>query len=114
MATTGAMIGVSPLIMYYFGTLSPYSFVSNLVAFPLVGILLPSSLFVSFLSLVIRHWELLAPLLSGNIFLAKCLILLASVFPEMNLLIPRPPLLLLMLYYIVIYGLCKLCSSNTS
>jgi competence protein ComEC len=112
MATTGAMIGVSPLIIYYFGTLSLYSFVSNLAAFPLVGILLPSSLFVSFLALIVRHWELLSPLLSGNIFLAKCLILLASVFPEVNMLIPRPPLMILLIYYIGIYGLFQLCSKN--
>jgi competence protein ComEC len=112
MATTGAMIGVSPLIMYYFGTLSLYSFVSNVVAFPLVSLLLPSSLFVNFLALVVRPWELLFPLLTGNIFLAKGLILLAAVFPETNLAIPRPPLLLLIFYYLGIYGLGRLCSKK--
>jgi hypothetical protein len=104
-ATTGAMIGVSPLMIYYFGRLYPYSFVSNPLALPVVSLLLPSSLFLNFLSLVFRHWNLLSPILSVNVFLARCLIALTSVFPEFDAVIPRPSPITLVIYYVALYCL---------
>ena len=104
--TTGAMIGVSPLLAFYFQRAYPYSFPSNLLAEPLVGLLLPLSLVSSVFSFVPELPEIVAaPLLAVNVFLAKCLMAVAKLFSGNDLMIPRPSILMLTLYYLVWSGL---------
>lgn len=104
LASSGAMIGVAPLLIYYFGEFSLYTFISTLLALPIVSLLLPASLFSNFLSLIFLRWNWLFPILSINVFFAKCLLFLSSIFPELHVPIPRPSRLVLVLYYLVVYS----------
>jgi competence protein ComEC len=100
--SVGAMIGISPLIVFYFQRLYPYSLLSNLLALPVVSLLLPLSLFSDVLSLLVS-WNLIYPLLSVNVILAKCLVFLTGLFPEFDLVPPRPSLPMLIIYYMTVY-----------
>lgn len=100
--TAGAMIGISPLMLYYFQRLYPFSLVSNVIALPVVSLLLPLSLLSGVLSLLLP-WSIVSPLLSLDVFLTKGLLFLARLFPETGIL-PRPPLFVVVIYYIVIFG----------
>ncbi len=104
LTTSGAMLGVAPLLIYYFSHLPVYTFISTLLALPIVGLLLPFSLLTNFSALLFQQWDWLFPLLSVNTLLAKCLIALASIFPEFRVAVSRPPGLVLMMYYIAVYG----------
>ncbi|MBD3304872.1 DUF4131 domain-containing protein [candidate division KSB3 bacterium] len=104
-ATSGAMIGVSPLMSYYFGGFYPYSFLSNPLSLPLISLLLPSSLLLNFVSLVFPYWDLLSPLISVNVVLTRGFIALASSFPQVDVAIPRPAPWSLLLYYSAVVGL---------
>lgn len=105
LATTGAMIGVSPLTLYYFGQFYPISFISNPLALPFVSLLLPASLVVNFSSLLFDSWNLLRPLLSVNVFLARCLLSLSAIFPVFEVKFPPPSLLVIIIYYASMYCL---------
>lgn len=105
-----AMIGIAPLILFYFQRVSPYSILSNLVALPIIMLLLPVSLFIEGLSLMVPA-NMLAPLLTGAVMLAKLLLGFARRFPPFVINIPRPSPLFLAGYYIVLY--CGL-TINTS
>ncbi len=105
LATTGAMIGVAPLLVYYFGELSPYSFISNPAALPLISLLLPSCLLANLLSLIIPSWTLLDPLISLNVWLTGWLIHLSGIFPAFAIRIPRPSGLLILIYYAILFCL---------
>jgi competence protein ComEC len=100
--TTGAMIGISPLLIFYFQQLYPYSLISNLIALPVISLLLPFSLFSSTLSLFLP-WNLIYPLLSINVLLAKWLLFLARLFPEFDIILPQPTPLMLVIYYVSVY-----------
>lgn len=100
--TTGAMLGISPLLVFYFQQFYPYSLVSNLVALPVISLLLPFSLFSSILSLFLP-WNLMYPLLSINVFLAKWLLFLTNLFPEFDVTLPRPTPIMLGFYYVAVY-----------
>jgi hypothetical protein len=98
----GAMIGISPLLVFYYQQLHPYSLVSNLVALPVISLLLPFSLFSSSLSLFLP-WKLIYALLSINVFLAKWLLFLTRLFPEFDVVLPQPTPLMLVIYYVSVY-----------
>jgi competence protein ComEC len=98
----GAMIGISPLLIFYFQQLYPYSLISNLIALPAISLLLPFSLFSSLLSLFLP-WNLVHPLLSVNVFLAKWFTFLTTLFPEFDVVLPQPTPLMLVFYYIIVY-----------
>jgi competence protein ComEC len=100
--TVGAMIGVSPLTIFYFQRFYPYSFVSNLLVLPVITLFLPLSVFTAFLSLVLPL-KIVYPLLSATVILAKWLIALAGLFPKWDVVIPRPTPLMIMIYYIAVY-----------
>ncbi len=108
-ATFGALIGVSPLILYYFESLPLYSLLSNPVAVFLVTPLLPSGLLANVIALLTSCWNAIFPFLtflfSINTFLTKCLIAFASIFPQPQFALSRPSLWMLWLYYGVIYYL---------
>jgi competence protein ComEC len=99
---TGAMIGISPLLVFYFRQLYPYSLVSNLLALPVISLLLPFSLFSSTLSLFLP-WNLISPLLSINVLLAKWFLFLTRLFPEFDIVLPQPTPLMLVIYYVSVY-----------
>lgn len=101
LTTFGALLGVAPLLLYYFGSFSPYSFLSNPLAFPLVSVILPGSLATNFLALVLRG-DWLTPLLTLNIFFAKILLEVSSWFPAVGVHFPQPNRLALIVYYIIL------------
>ncbi|PIE32132.1 hypothetical protein CSA56_16105 [candidate division KSB3 bacterium] len=105
MATTGAMIGVSPLLLYYFGRLYPASFFSNLVALPVISLLLPSSLLVNFLSLFMPGLTVLDLLLSVNVFLTRVLTGICSFFSNDGIALPTPSRFVMIVYYLALYAL---------
>jgi competence protein ComEC len=104
--TLGAMIGIAPLLAFYFQRFYPYSFLSNLVALPVISLLLPVSLCSSFLSLVLPA-SVVSPFLFVNVNLAKWFAWLPALFPELDVPIPRPSWLMLVMYYIVVYGVFR-------
>ena len=112
--TTGAMIGVSPLLLYYFGRLYPYSLLSNPLAFPLISLLLPSSLLVNFSSLFVHFWEILDPLLTLNVLLVRALIGLCLCFPILDIEFPTPSPFLIVGYYLAIYSLFSFFRRNNA
>jgi hypothetical protein len=73
-----------------------------LIALPVISLLLPFSLFSSLLSLFLP-WNLVYPLLSVNVFLAKWLTFLTTLFPEFDVVLPQPTPLMLVIYYIMVY-----------
>ena len=101
LTTCGALLGVAPLLLYYFGSLSPYSFLSNPLAFPIVSVLLPGSLATNFLSLALP-WEWLTPLLTINVCFAKILLDVSAWFPAVGLRFPQPTWLSLSVYYLTL------------
>ena len=103
MTTFSALLGVSPLMLYHFGEIYPSSFISNLLAFPIVSLLLPISLLSDFLSLIVQAREVLSPLLFFNVLLAKGLIMLSSIFPDVNIPVSQPSLGGLIIYYVSLY-----------
>ncbi|GAK56915.1 putative metallo-beta-lactamase superfamily [Candidatus Vecturithrix granuli] len=104
LTTFGALLGVAPLLIYYFGDFSAYSFLSNPLAFPIVSALLPSSLFTNFLALVVPRWDVLSPFLTINVLLAKLFIGLSSWFPATGLTFPKPSWIELVGYYVIVYS----------
>ncbi len=112
--TIGAMIGVSPLLLYYFKRLYPYSLLSNPFAIPLISLLLPSCLLVNFSSLCIHSWGILDPFLSLNVLLARTLIGLCSLFPPIDIELPAPSRVLIMAYYLTVYGLFSLTPKHST
>jgi competence protein ComEC len=101
--TCGAMLGIAPLMLYYFQQLSPYSFISNLVAFVVITPLLPFTLIMELLSLALP-WNLLYPIFTLNVWLGRKLIWVATLFPPLPLTFPRPHLSLVWIYYIMLLG----------
>lgn len=104
LTTFGALLGVAPLLVYYFGDFSPYSFISNPLAFPIVSVLLPGSLAANFLSLLFGQTgalgDWLSSLLAVNVFLANMFLEVSSWFPAAGLHFPRPTWLSLIMYYL--------------
>lgn len=105
LTTFGALLGTAPLLIYYFGEFSPYSFLSNPLAFPIVSVLLPASLSTNFLALLFRHWGVLSPFLTINVLLAKLFINLSSWFPATAFTFPQPSWIVLIGYYTIIYSI---------
>jgi competence protein ComEC len=101
--TCGAMLGIAPLMLYYFQQLSPYSLVSNIAVFIFITPLLPFTLGLELLSLVLP-WNVLYPLFSINVWLGYSVIWIAKVFPPIPSLLPRPPLSIMWFYYIGVFG----------
>jgi len=107
LTTVAATIGLAPLLMAYFGTISPYSLIANLLTLPLASVFLPFSLAAIFLSLIVHPWSLLDPLVAVNVFLANLLIDLTTWFPPFTLTLPRPSWPLIGLYYLAWYALLR-------
>ena len=100
--TVGAMLGVSPLMIYYFGQPSLFSLISTPLSLPLVTTLLPLSLFVCFAALLPQAvWPIIQPFFAADIFLAQLLIKFSALFPAVNFTVPRPSPFLLVGYYIL-------------
>ena len=98
--TVGAMLGVSPLMIYYFGQPSLFSLISTPLSLPLVTVLLPLSLFVCFAALLPQAvWPVIQPFFAADIFLAQLLIKFSALFPAVNFTVPRPSPFLLVGYY---------------
>lgn len=101
--TSSAMLGIAPLMLYYFQQLSPYSFISNIAAFVFITPLLPFTLAMELLSLVLP-WNVLYPIFWLNVWLGQCLIWVAILFPPLPLTFPRPHLSLVWIYYVGLFG----------
>ena len=99
LTTIGAMAGVSPLMIYYFGQWYPSSLLSNPLALPLVSILLSLSLLLNLCGVLLQGWSGLFPLLSIDIMLAQKLIAFAEYFPDWNITLPQPPGSIILGYY---------------
>jgi len=98
--TVGAMLGVSPLIAWYFQRIYLYSLVSNLLALPIISLFLPLSLVLSFFSFLLP-WNLLSPLVFVDVILAKSLMFVAALFAGADVMILRPSPVILVVYYLV-------------
>lgn len=100
--TTGAMLGIAPLLLFYFHEISPYPFISNLIALPIVSLILPLSLVTEVLSFVLP-WRFLYPLVSVDVILVKGLLFLTDIFPPVEMDIPRFSAWFLLVYYLFVY-----------
>ena len=99
-STVAAMLGVSPLMLYYFGQPSLFSLISTPLSLPLVTVLLPFSLFICVAALLPQAvWPILLPLFTADVFLAQSLIRFSALFPAVNIAVPRPSPFLLVGYY---------------
>lgn len=105
LAITGsAQIGVFPLIAYYFQNISFTFFLSNLLATPILAILMLGGMgfvFLSFLAPVVGAW--FSPVL---IFFLQILMKISHQVAQMPfsyVLIPAPSLGVLLLYYLILF-----------
>ena len=106
MATSGAMLGVAPLLLLHFGQLSPWSFLSNPLALPIISILLPLSLLTELFALLCPACQsLLTPLLSFTVLCTRLLMSISKLFPPIELEISHFPGWLALLYYILLFSL---------
>ena len=118
MATGGAMLGVAPLLLHHFGQLSPWSFLSNPLAMPIISLFLPTGLLTNLLALLgpATH-VLLWPLLSFNVLCTRLLMALSELFPRIELETPRLPFWSVILYYVLLFTALayqpKIRSANT-
>ncbi len=113
--TSGAMLGVSPLLLHYFGRIYPLSFLSNPLALPIISLLLPSSLLTNVLALLCPACHpFLSPLLSFNVMCTRLLMELSELFPVLDLKLPRPPIRLVILYYILLFSVLTFSPKRVS
>jgi competence protein ComEC len=97
--TLSASIGTAPLVAYYFHYFSIVSPISNLFIAPLIGfILIPLSVFSSFLFLITGHF-LLTPVVSVISDVSISLVRLFSNIPFANIKIPAFPPIVVLLFY---------------
>lgn len=101
--TLGATMGVSPLLAFYFQQLSPYTFVSNLASLPIVTLLLPGGFVVEALALFLP-WQVVNPLCTVTLWLARAFIMLSDLFPPYAIRIDQPSPVFLASYYLVLFG----------
>ncbi|WP_027338634.1 DNA internalization-related competence protein ComEC/Rec2 [Halonatronum saccharophilum] len=109
-ATTAAQLGLLPVLAYYFYEVSFLGIVANPIIMPLVSVLIWLAL--PFLILATISFPFLAGILAFLmrgilVFVLELVNLLASNF-SLSLLIGRPNILLIILYYLIIYYISKL------
>jgi competence protein ComEC len=97
--TLSASIGTAPLVAYHFHYFSIISPLSNLLIAPLIGfILIPLSLFSSFLFLLTGHY-VFAPVVSTVSDMSIRLVLLFSDIPFADIKMPAFPIIVVLLFY---------------
>jgi competence protein ComEC len=98
--TLSASIGTAPLVAYYFHYLSVISPLSNLLITPLIGfILIPLSLFSSFLFLITGHY-VFTPVVSAVSDMSISMVQLFSDLPFADIKMPVFPIIVFVLFYI--------------
>jgi len=104
LSSVAAMLGVTPLMMYHFKQITPYSLISTPLSLPLVTIMLPLSLLVCFGALLPQAvWPLLKPLLWLDVWLSRLLIKFSGLFPAIDSTVEPPLWFGLPLYYLLFY-----------
>jgi competence protein ComEC len=97
--TLSASIGTAPLVAYYFHYFSIVSPISNLFIAPLIGfILIPISVFSSFLFLITGHY-MFTPIVSAVSDVSISLVRLFSNIPFADIKIPAFPPIVVLLFY---------------
>jgi competence protein ComEC len=97
--TLSASIGTAPLVAYYFHYFSIISPISNLFIAPLIGfILIPLSVFSSFLFLITGHY-MFTPIVSAISDFSISLVRLFSDIPFADIKIPAFPPIIVLLFY---------------
>ena len=104
LSSVAAMLGVTPLMMYHFKTLTLFSLISTPLSLPLVTVMLPLSLLVCFGALLPQAvWPLLTPLLWLDVWLSRLLIKFSGLFPAIDFSVEPPYWIGLPLYYALFY-----------
>jgi competence protein ComEC len=103
LVSCGAMLGIAPLLIYYYRELSPYSLLSNLVASAFVAVLLPLTLLIEVLA-VCAPWDVAFTLLPLAVGLADSLIWFARLFPPFSLRFPQFRPMTVWVYYLAVFG----------
>jgi competence protein ComEC len=97
--TLSASIGTSSLVAYHFHYFSIISPLSNLLIAPFIGfILIPLSLFSSFLFLLTGHY-ILTPVVSTVSDMSICLVQLFSDIPFADIKMPAFPIIVILFFY---------------
>ncbi len=97
--TLSASIGTAPLVAYHFHYFSIISPLSNLLITPLIGfILIPLSLFSSFLFLVTGHY-VFTPVVSAVSDMSISMVRLFSDLPFADIKMPAFPIIVAVLFY---------------
>jgi competence protein ComEC len=97
--TLSASIGTAPLVAYHFHYFSIISPLSNLLITPLIGfILIPLSLFSSFLFLVTGHY-IFTPVVSTVSDMSISMVRLFSDLPFTDMKMPAFPIIVVILFY---------------
>ena len=103
-----AWIGVTPLILYYFNIVTPVSILANLVAVPLSFLITMASVPLLAFGLIFPPaakvfaatvWLLCGTLFNTNSFFSK--------IPFAYIYLPKPPLLLVALYYLFVIAFAE-------
>ncbi|GAK54608.1 metallo-beta-lactamase superfamily [Candidatus Moduliflexus flocculans] len=104
LSSAAALLGVTPLMMYHFKQITPFSLISTPLSLPLVTAMLPLSLLVCFGALLPQAvWPLLKPLLWLDVWLSRLLIKFSELFPAINFTVEPPLWFGLPLYYLLLY-----------
>ncbi len=104
LSSVAAMLGVTPLMMYHFKTLTLFSLISTPLSLPLVTVMLPLSLLVCFGALLPQAvWPFLRPLLWLDVWLSRLLIKFSGLFPSIDFSVAPPHWIGLPLYYALFY-----------
>ncbi len=118
LSSVAAMLGVTPLMMYYFQQANAFSLISTPLSLPLVTVMLPLSMLVCFGALLPKAvWPFLKQLLWLDVWLSRLLIKFSDLFPAIDFSVERPYWIALPLYYTLFYllfagDLKKLCQKS--
>jgi competence protein ComEC len=97
--TVSASVGTAPLVAYHFHYFSIISPLSNLLITPIIGfILIPLSIFSSFLFLVTGHY-VFTPVVSAVSDMSISLVRIFSSLPFADIKIPAFPVIVVLLFY---------------
>lgn len=106
--TLSAQIILTPVMWYYFNTVSLISIMTNLLVGPFTGIITICGLVIYFTSLIFKP---LAQLISYMAYMLISIIIyiskMCSEIPYGNLILPTPSILFIVSYYLVIYLIFK-------